>query len=129
MSEAEHPNDALHGVTLKALLEGLVARYEWAGLAQKIDLACFRNDPSIKSSLRFLRRTPWARTKVEALWIADAAKAERNRLRNQRRAERRAIAAEYAAAEAADDTAQGADEAVSATAAAGASKSEPPPHS
>ena len=125
-TDEAHPGDPLHGVTLKALLTALVETYEWAGLAQRIDLACFRNEPSVASSLRFLRRTPWARAKVEALWVADARKAERNRLRNQRRAARRAIAAQHAAAEADDQR-----EAVSpsAPAAAGASKSEPPPHS
>lgn len=125
MTETEHPNDPLHGVTLKALLEGLVERYEWAGLAQRVDLACFRNNPSMSSSLRFLRRTPWARKKIEALWVTDARKAERNRLRNKRRAERRAIAAQHAEAEAA----QGAAVSPDAAPAAGASKSEPPPHS
>mgnify|MGYP000671012442 FL=1 len=61
--------DPLHGVTLEALLNALVARYGWAGLAQRITINCFKSDPSIKSSLKFLRRTPWARKEVEALYI------------------------------------------------------------
>ncbi|MEC5318772.1 VF530 family protein [Brenneria populi subsp. brevivirga] len=62
--------DPLHGVTLEALLNALVARFGWAELAQRININCFKNDPSIKSSLKFLRRTPWARKEVEALYIA-----------------------------------------------------------
>ncbi len=63
------PTDPLHGVTLQKMLEHLVATYGWDGLARSVDLRCFTNDPSIKSSLTFLRRTPWARTKVEALYL------------------------------------------------------------
>ena len=59
----------LHGVTLEALLTALVAHHGWDGLAQRVDVRCFKNDPSIKSSLAFLRKTPWAREKVEALYI------------------------------------------------------------
>ena len=62
--------DPLHGLTLKALVERLVALYGWQELARFIDINCFKNDPSIKSSLTFLRKTPWARTKVENLYIA-----------------------------------------------------------
>ncbi|KQQ67894.1 hypothetical protein ASF84_01805 [Pseudomonas sp. Leaf127] len=62
-------NDPLHGVTLQGILEALVAHYEWSGLAERIDIRCFKSDPSIKSSLTFLRKTPWAREKVEALYI------------------------------------------------------------
>lgn len=61
--------DPLHGITLEALLTELVARIGWEGLAQQIDVRCFKNDPSIKSSLSFLRKTPWARQKVEALYV------------------------------------------------------------
>jgi len=61
--------DPLHGVTLEALLTELVAAYGWKELAQQVDVRCFKFDPSIKSSLQFLRRTPWARTKVEALYL------------------------------------------------------------
>ncbi|WP_434641064.1 VF530 family DNA-binding protein [Klebsiella sp. I138] len=61
--------DPLHGVTLEALLNALVAKYGWAELAKRININCFKSDPSIKSSLKFLRRTPWARTEVENLYI------------------------------------------------------------
>ncbi len=59
----------LHGVTLEQILTALVAHYEWPGLAQRIDIRCFKSDPSIKSSLTFLRKTPWAREKVESLYL------------------------------------------------------------
>lgn len=62
--------DPLHGVTLEALVTALVERYGWEELAQRIKINCFKSDPSIKSSLKFLRRTPWARQEVEALYIA-----------------------------------------------------------
>lgn len=62
--------DPLHGVTLEALVTALVERYGWEELAQRIRINCFKSDPSIKSSLKFLRRTPWARQEVEALYIA-----------------------------------------------------------
>lgn len=89
----EHPKDPLHGMTLKAIVEALQARYGWAGLAERIDIGCFRSDPSVPSSLKFLRATPWARAQVEGLFVADALRAERNRKRNEYRALRRARAA------------------------------------
>ena len=61
--------DPLHGVTLQAILTELVEQLGWDGLAQRIDVRCFKSDPSIKSSLTFLRKTPWAREKVEALYL------------------------------------------------------------
>ena len=61
--------DPLHGLTLQAILTDLVAHYGWDGLAERIDIRCFKSDPSIKSSLTFLRKTPWAREKVEALYV------------------------------------------------------------
>jgi len=61
--------DPLHGVTLKQLLTELVTEYGWAGLAERVDIRCFRFDPSLNSSLVFLRKTPWARAKVEALYV------------------------------------------------------------
>ncbi len=61
--------DPLHGITLQAILTELVEHYGWDGLAQRIDIRCFKSDPSIKSSLTFLRKTPWAREKVEALYL------------------------------------------------------------
>ena len=59
------PNNPLHGITLKTILEELVAKYGWDGLAGKINIKCFTQEPSINSSLTFLRKTPWARKKVE----------------------------------------------------------------
>ncbi|SDI29838.1 Uncharacterized conserved protein [Pseudomonas flavescens] len=61
--------DPLHGITLQAILTELVEQLGWDGLAQRIDIRCFKSDPSIKSSLTFLRKTPWAREKVEALYL------------------------------------------------------------
>ena len=62
-------NDPLHGKTLEMILKHLVQYYGWEHLGTKIDIRCFNNDPSIKSSLTFLRKTPWARKKVEELYI------------------------------------------------------------
>ena len=62
-------NDPLHGITLKAILEHLVARYEWEGLGKRIEIWCFTHDPGVSSSLKFLRKTPWARAKVESLYV------------------------------------------------------------
>ena len=61
--------DPLHGVTLEMQVNALVERYGWAELAQRINITCFKNEPSVKSSLKFLRRTPWARAEVEALYL------------------------------------------------------------
>ncbi len=59
----------LHGITLESLLNQLVEHYGWEGLAKRIDINCFMSDPSVKSSLKFLRKTPWARSKVEELYL------------------------------------------------------------
>jgi len=67
----QHPNDPLHGVTLKAILEDLVARRGWENLSEHISIRCFSIDPSINSSLKFLRRTPWARERLEQLYVDD----------------------------------------------------------
>jgi uncharacterized protein (DUF2132 family) len=61
--------DPLHGVTLKMIVTYLVERYGWNELGRMVDIRCFTHDPSISSSLKFLRRTPWAREKVEALYL------------------------------------------------------------
>jgi len=66
---SSQPKNPLHGVKLADILERLVEHYQWAGLAKRIDVRCFKFDPSIKSSLKFLRKTPWARDKVEALYL------------------------------------------------------------
>ena len=63
------PNNPLHGQTLEKILQQLVAHYGWASLGQQIDIRCFNHEPSIASSLKFLRRTPWARERVESLFI------------------------------------------------------------
>ena len=64
-----HPNDPLHGLTLEVILRTLVDRLGWAELGRTIEIRCFNHDPSLKSSLAFLRKTPWARKKVEALFL------------------------------------------------------------
>ena len=60
--------DPLHGVTLEMMLNGLVAHFGWPELGQRIAIRCFTDDPSVSSSLKFLRKTPWAREKVESLY-------------------------------------------------------------
>jgi uncharacterized protein (DUF2132 family) len=89
------PNNPLHGISLKTMLEELVERHGWETLGQRIRIRCFLDDPSIASSLKFLRKTEWARTKVEQLYLADREAIERNRKRNQRRAAMRAVRAEH----------------------------------
>jgi len=63
------PRNPLHGLTLEQLLTALVAHFGWAGLGERIAVRCFTSDPSIASSLKFLRKTPWARDKVESLYL------------------------------------------------------------
>lgn len=77
MSEAprQHPRDPLHGVTLQKLLETMVERYGWRELAVRIPIRCFMFDPTIKSSLIFLRKNPWAREKLENWYVGDANRA------------------------------------------------------
>ncbi len=65
----EQPNNPLHGKTLEMVLVFLVDRYGWEELGNRININCFQFDPSIKSSLTFLRKTPWARKKVEDLYL------------------------------------------------------------
>lgn len=89
-SQATNP---LHGVTLKVLLQDLVDHHGWEGLAERFDFACFHNEPSLKSSLKFLRKTDWARAKVEKLWVMEWKAAEKKRVRNARRKARRAFKA------------------------------------
>jgi uncharacterized protein (DUF2132 family) len=66
----QHPKDPLHGVTLERILTRLVDYYGWEGLAQVLDIKCFKIQPSVKSSLTFLRKTPWARRKLEAFYLS-----------------------------------------------------------
>ncbi len=64
------PRNPLHGITLETLLKELVRRYGWDGLGRRIDIRCFTHEPGIASSLKFLRRTPWARERVESLYLS-----------------------------------------------------------
>lgn len=66
---APQPRNPLHGVTLENMVAALAAHYGWPGLAERIPVRCFSHDPSVSSSLKFLRRTPWARDKVEGLYL------------------------------------------------------------
>jgi uncharacterized protein (DUF2132 family) len=68
-SKKEQKNNPLHGIKLADIVEQLVENYGWEKLGSEININCFNNDPSIKSSLKFLRRTPWAREKVEMLYL------------------------------------------------------------
>ena len=74
MSEKQ-ANNPLHGITLEQIVNSLVNHYGWNELGNRINIRCFTNDPSVKSSLKFLRKTPWARTRVEELFIATQKKA------------------------------------------------------
>ncbi|MDA8447626.1 VF530 family DNA-binding protein [Paracidovorax valerianellae] len=66
---AQQPRNPLHGLTLEAIVVALHDYYGWAGLADRVALRCFQSDPSVASSLKFLRKTPWAREKVESLYL------------------------------------------------------------
>ena len=68
------PNNPLHGITLEMILVHLVEQYGWEELGRRIPVKCFTSDPSVKSSLKFLRQTPWARKKVEELYLKSIAK-------------------------------------------------------
>ena len=70
MSELPESNDPLHGVTLEVIIKTLVQHYGWEKLGTMISINCFKTDPSINSSLKFLRKTPWARKKVENLFLS-----------------------------------------------------------
>lgn len=65
----EQPKNPLHGKTLEAIVTELVEHYDWEDLGSRVDIRCFTHDPSVKSSLKFLRKTPWAREKVEAQYL------------------------------------------------------------
>lgn len=73
-SNPEQANNPLHGIKLATILEHLVATYGWNELGSKINIRCFNYDPSVKSCLKFLRRTPWARDKVEKLYLRSIGK-------------------------------------------------------
>jgi uncharacterized protein (DUF2132 family) len=65
----QQPNDILHGITLKMIVTQLVAEFGWEEMGKRIDIRCFTHNPSVASSLKYLRRTPWARDKVEELYL------------------------------------------------------------
>ena len=67
--KAPQPRNPLHGLTLEAIVTALVAQYGWDGLAERVPLRCFSSEPSVASSLKLLRKTPWAREKVESLYL------------------------------------------------------------
>ena len=71
------PNNVLHGKTLEMIINFLVSHYGWEELGERIRIRCFNENPSVKSSLTFLRKTPWARTKVEELYINTIERAKR----------------------------------------------------
>ena len=66
-----HPRDPLHGISLETIVTQLVERHGWAELGRRLPIRCFLHDPSVKSSLTFLRKTPWARERVEGMFIAE----------------------------------------------------------
>ena len=66
---ADQPNNPLHGITLERIVTELVAHFGWADLAERTRMNCFTTDPSVKSCLKFLRKTPWAREKIESLYL------------------------------------------------------------
>lgn len=69
MIEREQPHDPLHGVTLERMLTELVEHFGWEAMGKRIAIRCFTSDPSVGSSLKFLRKTPWAREKVEGMYL------------------------------------------------------------
>ena len=78
----EQPKNPLHGITLEQIVKELVEHYGWAELGREVDIRCFQSDPSVSSSLKFLRRTPWARQKVESFYLfmlRDRARQEKGR--------------------------------------------------
>ena len=81
----------MHGVTLEMIIERLLEQFGWDGLAQRVPIRCFSHDPSVKSSLKFLRRTPWARAKVEALYLQTVQGKKANPLNEKRKKETKTV--------------------------------------
>jgi uncharacterized protein (DUF2132 family) len=75
---SSQPNNPLHGITLEQIINDLVAHYGWEYMGYNIKIKCFTDNPSVKSSLQFLRRTPWARTKVETMYLQMLKKQKRS---------------------------------------------------
>jgi uncharacterized protein (DUF2132 family) len=69
VSTPHQPRNPLHGLTLEAIVTALATHYGWPGLAERVPVRCFSHEPSVASSLKFLRKTPWAREKVESLYL------------------------------------------------------------
>ena len=82
MSEKQ-PNDPLHGITLETIVTRLFKHYGWEELGKRIKIRCFNSDPSVKSSLKFLRKTPWARKKVEDLYLVTQKKRKKRGRKNK----------------------------------------------
>ncbi len=78
MTVAPQPRNPLHGLTLEHIVTTLQAHYGWEGLAQRVPLRCFETEPSITSSLKMLRKTPWARAKLESLYLFTLRQAKRD---------------------------------------------------
>ena len=78
MTTPTQPRNPLHGLTLEAIVTALVTHYGWKELGQRIPVRCFISDPSVSSSLKFLRKTPWAREKVEGLYLFMLREQQRN---------------------------------------------------
>ena len=79
----EHKNNPMHGINLKQIMNTLVEHYGWDRLGQRIDIRCFHYDPSINSCLKFLRKTPWAREKVEDLYLQTIKKIDKIKQEDQ----------------------------------------------
>ncbi|RDI05547.1 uncharacterized protein DUF2132 [Comamonas sp. AG1104] len=88
MTSQEQPRNPLHGLTLERIVTDLVDYYGWRELGRRVPVRCFNLDPSISSSLKFLRKTPWAREQVEQLYVQTQRADEREQQRRARRAER-----------------------------------------
>ena len=84
MTDKEQPNNPLHGVTLEMILHELVEYYGWYEMGGVVNIKCFKIDPSVKSSLAFLRKTPWARKKVENLYLQMHAEKEKVKKRKNK---------------------------------------------
>lgn len=82
MNDGTQARNPLHGITLEAMVLDLQAHYGWAELARRIPIRCFSHDPSVQSSLKFLRKTPWARDKVEGLYLFMQRDIQRTKRRN-----------------------------------------------
>lgn len=78
-TEHDHSNNPLHGITLERMLNELVDEWGWARMGRRVKIACFTSEPSVQSSLKFLRRTPWAREKVDAMYL-DLTRARKPRI-------------------------------------------------